>query len=747
MFAAEQRLAKGSLWTRRQSADGGTSVETETVILNDENVLLTSFTFQSADAAATINLQLQLWTLGHNRHVRATAASECAVASNTTTTAAAGVAWCSRRFNQPNATGFFGPRTAVANRAVDARGDAVVPAATQPATAVVNSDGLSTSTTVYSITAGTTIYILTTVADNVGTLDNRDDPALAAAALAATAKPPAAIAAASNAFWRTFWNASSVSLPTRPVLERMWFGSQYNTAGSAASAAVNAKWNNRVPPPGLYGPFATADFDFWNGDYTLDYNYEATFYHVYSSNHPELASTYFPPIVAYMPAARAQAVEVATSANLSGCSAAALNYPCHLAPWGQQSRDTHTYMQWNGPYAAMIFINAWEYTRDATFAKGTTLPLLDGLNAWSHCYLRRNGSVLEDWNPLVPDEIFENGPARNPIPGLALMMRTATAQRDIATAVGVPYPSYVDEIIANLAPFPTTTTATSTSRATETDTVWASADGKTWEQSAIFRHFSSVLFPLYPAEVVDGFSSEVSAGTKTVARASAYLYANLSCSSNDYPEPPYMTCVDAGWGALTIFSALARAGVAGTAHDAGSGQAATNSGAGGGDGARGVPGTVTATLMADAFEGYLVAYGANSTNFLAYAPGGGVENIGLSQALNDFLVLSSAGTIHLFPGWPADEPAAFATLRVKGAFLVSAAWDPAAKSAKDVAIVATVATANVSLATPFGDATKRIKLSCTTSGALRTSTVAVDSSGRFVWSMQSGESCQLHPMH
>ena len=67
-----------------------------------------------------------------------------------------------------------------------------------------------------------------------------------------------------------FWSMSAVSLPTRPALERMWFGSQYATVGSTATKAVVSKLDGRLPPPGLYGPFATGDFCFWNGDFTLD---------------------------------------------------------------------------------------------------------------------------------------------------------------------------------------------------------------------------------------------------------------------------------------------------------------------------------------------------------------------------------------------------------------------------------------------------------------------------------------------
>ena len=46
----------------------------------------------------------------------------------------------------------------------------------------------------------------------------------------------------------------------------------------------------KLPPPGLYGPFATGDYAFWNGDFTLDYNQEAQYYGVFSSNHQELAA-------------------------------------------------------------------------------------------------------------------------------------------------------------------------------------------------------------------------------------------------------------------------------------------------------------------------------------------------------------------------------------------------------------------------------------------------------------------------
>ena len=42
------------------------------------------------------------------------------------------------------------------------------------------------------------------------------------------------------------------------------------------------------------------------GDYTLDYNQEATYYHVFMSNHPDRSAAYFTPITDWIGAAADQ---------------------------------------------------------------------------------------------------------------------------------------------------------------------------------------------------------------------------------------------------------------------------------------------------------------------------------------------------------------------------------------------------------------------------------------------------------
>jgi len=76
-------------------------------------------------------------------------------------------------------------------------------------------------------------------------------------------------------WWEGFWNASSISLPTQSKIERFYYGAQY-------ILAISSPKNPNSPTPGLFGPFSSWDVNGWNGDYTLDYNFEATFYGAFS---------------------------------------------------------------------------------------------------------------------------------------------------------------------------------------------------------------------------------------------------------------------------------------------------------------------------------------------------------------------------------------------------------------------------------------------------------------------------------
>ena len=662
-FIAEQRVANGTLWTRRVAQDGS-ALETEMYIHPTENLLVVDAHLSVAkEATAPVMLQATLNAYGPNRHVRPDVNAACVldkgpiIGGGRKVTGGSGTwsAACSRRYHLPNenTSTYYAPWSALA----------MTTAATgaQP-TALHQSNQTKSGYEIEYVTAtfdaaipGTSVAVTFVIAltDNLMG-SNSDDPIPTAAALV-TKADATAIADASRAGWTSYWEAASVSLPTRAALETMWYGCLYATACAMPPNSVVEGTGGRAPPPGLYGPWTTGDFAFWNGDLTLDYNQEGTYFHVYSSNHPERAASYFGPILDWVGAARLRAVEVAKSANLSNCGAHALHFDCHLAPWGAQSRDTSVYGHYEAAFAAILFINDWEYMRNRTFATHTTLPLLEGISAFANCYLHRstdaNGTMLyEDWNAISPDELLENNPVRNPITALSLIRRVVTAHRDIAIQVGKSYPSYVDDIITHLVPPP------SMPGPDDGALIWVAGTGVSWRNStghppqydATFN-----LFPLFPSETVGGIG--MTEDEREVAFNSLSLYANLSCAPN-WVRPPFESCVDAGLDTLVYFAAAARAIASG-------------------DVTRGVKAGVTGESLADALEQHVYAYGANATNLLAYAPGGGVETVGLASALNYMLVQSDGTHVHLFPAWPAKEPASFTNLRVKGAFLVSATWE------------------------------------------------------------------------
>ena len=101
---------------------------------------------------------------------------------------------------------------------------------------------------------------------------------------------------------------------------------------------------------------------------TLDYNYESPYYGAFSSNHAAQTAHYWQPILDWLPAAAREAQSAAAAARVA-CPASALHYACHLAPWGLQSADQSVYMHSNGAFAALLFVNSFEYTLNASFAR------------------------------------------------------------------------------------------------------------------------------------------------------------------------------------------------------------------------------------------------------------------------------------------------------------------------------------------------------------------------------------------
>lgn len=121
------------------------------------------------------------------------------------------------------------------------------------------------------------------------------EPEAAAVQLAGDtlAAAPADLVKTHEVVWDRFWSKSGLELGDA-VLQPMWYRNLYFLRCVVRPGAVS---------PGLFASLVS-DGPAWHGDYHTNYNIQATYWSVYSSNHPELSEPYDRLIVDYLPRAR-----------------------------------------------------------------------------------------------------------------------------------------------------------------------------------------------------------------------------------------------------------------------------------------------------------------------------------------------------------------------------------------------------------------------------------------------------------
>ena len=171
------------------------------------------------------------------------------------------------------------------------------------------------------------------------------------------------------AWWKAFWNRSQVVL-NDAELERYYYTALY------ALASANRAGRDS---PGLYGCWITQDAAAWGSDIHLNYNGQAPYFGVYSSNRPELAAPFNTAMLAMMPEGRRRAKEDAKyiHPSLEGKSFAGILYPVGLcSSLGVASCDRYLNQVYDASYAAMQFIEEYEYTQDDAFLEKEAYPFV-----------------------------------------------------------------------------------------------------------------------------------------------------------------------------------------------------------------------------------------------------------------------------------------------------------------------------------------------------------------------------------
>ncbi|MDR1891569.1 MAG: hypothetical protein LBQ48_00945 [Oscillospiraceae bacterium] len=144
----------------------------------------------------------------------------------------------------------------------------------------------------FAVLAGQTVYVVTAVTGGGKTYDfygklnpgQRDPVGDARDILSgfSSERDIRRLREAHDAWWNEYWRASYVDIISGnggdtdlETVQRYYYGAQYMLACTAREGKV---------APGLYGVWVTGDNPAWNGDYTLNYNFIATWYGAGSSN-------------------------------------------------------------------------------------------------------------------------------------------------------------------------------------------------------------------------------------------------------------------------------------------------------------------------------------------------------------------------------------------------------------------------------------------------------------------------------
>ncbi len=413
--------------------------------------------------------------------------------------------------------------------------------------------------------------------------------------------------------WKKFFSASKVTLQDKEI-EKFYNSSLYHLAGCMGNSEF---------PPGLFGNFITDDFFPWAGDYHMNYNYEAPYYCVFSSNHPELFDGYMTPV-------NEMKEEAKRMAKLFGCNGYA--FPVSFGPkaldvYSQADCKEHGILflgqKSHAAYACVIPIMHWFSTYDKEYALQHYYDfVLNTAAFWEDYLVKEKGRyvIKGDAAHEIPyyrgkdfKYITHFGQVNtiNAINSLGLVKLLFNAVYDMAKELNLNPEKYAlwEDIIENLSDFPT----------------FMKKGKKCFRYSKFgirWRDDNTVgLQHIYPASQI-GLSSDEK--LLKIAR-NTYFINDRRLDDN---------------GSNSYLPAGARIGVA--------------------------PDFLIEGIRQNIKEFAL-------PNRLFRHHGGGIEHLTTIPAtINEMLMQSHQGVIRVFPCWSKNDDASFENLRADGAFLVSA---------------------------------------------------------------------------
>jgi alpha-L-fucosidase 2 len=294
------------------------------------------------------------------------------------------------------------------------------------ATGTIQNNALS-----FTVAPGATVDLLTGIMSYQDSKTYQDDVLASIATQQATDID--ALTTAHRAYWSNFFKQSFVQIPDK-TLEKEFYGSLYLLASATRSGET---------PPGLWGNWALKP-PRWNGNYTLNYNYEAPFYAAFPTNHVNLTDNYTQPLIDWLP----KAETLSTSKSWSGAL-----YPVHMGPL--PSPDTDYLNQKScGAFALTDSLMRYYYTLDLDYAQQIYEPVKQVSIFWRD-YLMFDGKRY-----VIQNDAQQEGnpyPQTNGVMSLGLVRFLLQGFIDISTALNqdADVRAALQDRLSKLSAFPT----------------------------------------------------------------------------------------------------------------------------------------------------------------------------------------------------------------------------------------------------------------------------------------------------
>ena len=407
-----------------------------------------------------------------------------------------------------------------------------------------------------------------------------------------------------NNWWKLYWSKSNITVED-PVLMKAYYQGLYTMAACSRDPKF---------PPGLFG-WTTTDKPNWNGDYHLNYNFQAPFYGLYAANRLEQAEPEDAPLIDFIPRGQWYAKNIHQTRGIL--------YPVGIGPLGievtrdfavggyQKPEDIQKgglfYSQRsNAAYGLLNMAQQWRCTYDVKYGKKIYPYALAVVNFWEDYLKFENGRYV-----IYDDAIHEkSGGNMNPILSLGLVRDAFSLILDLSSNLKIDQNRQTKwkDILNRLSDFPVQTrNGRQVFRYTEKGVEWTDGNGLGSQH-------------IYPANgiTLDSKKQLLTLSLNTIDEMKRWEDGN---TSNSF----FMAAIRVGYDSSIVLDELHKY----------------------------------------ALHTYPNGFQLNNPH--------GIENsCTVANALNEMLCMSAGNVIRLFNGLPKNQNADFENIRAWGAFLVSA---------------------------------------------------------------------------